>query len=46
MISLKWKEMKEEEKKVCNEKTAEAMEAYKEVLEHNKSVVAASSSAY
>ncbi|TQD73003.1 hypothetical protein C1H46_041465 [Malus baccata] len=47
MISLKWKEMKEEEKKVWNEKAAEAMEAYKkEVLEHNKSVVAASSSAY
>ncbi|KAM1535955.1 hypothetical protein FF1_014845 [Malus domestica] len=47
MISLKWKEMKEEEKKVWNENAAEAMEAYKkEVLEHNKSVVAASSSAY
>ncbi|KAB2608728.1 high mobility group B protein 6-like [Pyrus ussuriensis x Pyrus communis] len=46
MISLKWKEMKEEEKKVWNEKAAEAMEAYKKVVwEHNKSVVAASSSA-
>ena len=36
--------MKEEEKKGWNEKAAEAMEAYKEVLERHKSVVAASSS--
>ncbi|KAM1025138.1 hypothetical protein ACFX2C_038342 [Malus domestica] len=45
MISLKWKEMKEEEKKGWNEKAAEAMEAYKkEVEEYNKSAAAASTS--
>lgn len=42
MISVKWKEISEEEKKVWNGKAAEAMEAYKKELEeYNKSVIAA-----
>nr|XP_009599657.1 high mobility group B protein 6-like isoform X1 [Nicotiana tomentosiformis]XP_009599658.1 high mobility group B protein 6-like isoform X2 [Nicotiana tomentosiformis] len=39
LISLKWKELSEEEKQVWNNKAAEAMEAYKkEMEEYNKSV--------
>nr|GMD01612.1 high mobility group B protein 6-like isoform X1 [Ipomoea batatas] len=38
LISLKWKELSEEEKQVWNSKAAEAMEAYKKELEeYNKS---------
>ncbi|XP_038882160.1 high mobility group B protein 6-like [Benincasa hispida] len=39
MISVKWKELSEGERKIWNDKAAEAMEAYKkEVEEYNKSV--------
>ncbi|KAL0547011.1 hypothetical protein IC582_016932 [Cucumis melo] len=39
LISVKWKELSEEERKIWNDKAAEAMEAYKkEVEEYNKSV--------
>ncbi|XP_030951920.1 high mobility group B protein 6-like [Quercus lobata] len=39
LISVKWKELSEEEKKAWNDKAAEAMEAYKKELEeYNKSV--------
>ncbi|XP_057802606.1 high mobility group B protein 13-like [Salvia miltiorrhiza] len=42
LISLKWKEISEEEKQVWNEKAAEAMEAYKKELEtYNKNLAAA-----
>lgn len=41
LISVKWKELSEEEKQVWNEKAAKAMEAYKkEVEEYNKKLVA------
>ncbi|KAL2902727.1 High mobility group B protein 13 [Bienertia sinuspersici] len=41
LISLKWKEMKEEEKKMWNAKAAENMEAYKkEMEEYNKKTAA------
>ncbi|XVF13006.1 hypothetical protein REPUB_Repub08aG0169900 [Reevesia pubescens] len=41
LISLKWKELSEEEKNGWNAKAAEAMEAYKKELEeYNKSVAA------
>ncbi|KAL7159950.1 hypothetical protein ABFS83_01G062500 [Erythranthe nasuta] len=41
LISLKWKEMSEEDKQVWNSKAAEAMEVYKKELEeYNKKVVA------
>ena len=37
LISMKWKELGEEEKKVWNDKAAEGMEAYKkEMEEYNK----------
>ncbi|XP_074264979.1 high mobility group B protein 13-like [Silene latifolia] len=37
LISLKWKELSEEEKKIWNDKAAEGMEAYKKELEeYNK----------
>ncbi|OVA01925.1 High mobility group box domain [Macleaya cordata] len=39
MISVKWKELSEEERKIWNDKAAEAMESYKKELEeYNKSV--------
>ncbi|XP_060206883.1 high mobility group B protein 13-like [Lycium barbarum] len=39
LISLKWKELSEEEKQVWNKEAAEAMEAYKkEMEEYNKNV--------
>ncbi|KAI3974876.1 hypothetical protein MKX01_004987 [Papaver californicum] len=42
LISVKWKEMGEEEKKIWNDQAAEAMESYKKELEeYNKSVAAA-----
>ncbi|XP_021292290.1 high mobility group B protein 6-like [Herrania umbratica] len=42
LISVKWKEISEEEKNVWNAKAAEAMEAYKKDLEdYNKSVAEA-----
>ncbi|RZC84890.1 hypothetical protein C5167_047670 [Papaver somniferum] len=45
LISVKWKEMAEEDKKIWNDQAAEAMEAYKKELEeYNKSVAAANSS--
>ncbi|GKV40076.1 hypothetical protein SLEP1_g47750 [Rubroshorea leprosula] len=41
LISVKWKELGEEEKQVWNSKAAEAMEAYKKELEeYNKSTAA------
>ncbi|GLT78124.1 hypothetical protein SLA2020_496700 [Shorea laevis] len=41
LISVKWKELGEEEKQVWNSKAAEAMEAYKKELEeYNKSAAA------
>ncbi|PQM42550.1 high mobility group B protein 6-like [Prunus yedoensis var. nudiflora] len=41
LISVKWKELSEEERKPWNDKAAEAMEAYKKELEeYNKSVAA------
>ncbi|KAF3448679.1 hypothetical protein FNV43_RR09392 [Rhamnella rubrinervis] len=41
LISVKWKEMNEEERKIWNEKAAEAMEAYKKELEeYNKNIAA------
>lgn len=41
LISVKWKELGEEEKQDWNAKAAEAMEAYKKALEeYNKSVAA------
>ncbi|PRQ17472.1 putative chromatin remodeling & transcriptional activation HMG family [Rosa chinensis] len=41
LISVKWKELSEEERKVWNDQAAEAMEAYKKELEeYNKSVAA------
>ncbi|XP_050377231.1 high mobility group B protein 13-like [Argentina anserina] len=41
LISVKWKELNEEERKVYNDQVAEAMEAYKKELEeYNKSVAA------
>ncbi|KAH7513778.1 high mobility group B protein 6 [Ziziphus jujuba] len=41
LISVKWKELNEEERKAWNEKAAEAMEAYKKELEeYNKTVAA------
>lgn len=40
MISVKWKELKEEERGVWNVRAAEAMEVYKKKMEeYNKSVV-------
>lgn len=42
LISLKWKELSEEEKKIWNDKAAESMEAYKKELEeYNKQAEAA-----
>ncbi|KAK1564809.1 hypothetical protein Q3G72_012127 [Acer saccharum] len=42
MISVKWKELSEEEKQAWNAKAAEAMEAYKKELEeYNNSIAAA-----
>ncbi|KAI3979253.1 hypothetical protein MKX01_007729 [Papaver californicum] len=42
LISVKWKEMGEEEKKIWNDQAAKAMESYKKELEeYNKSVAAA-----
>ena len=39
MISVKWKELSEEERKMWNEKASVAMEAYKkEIEEYNKSI--------
>lgn len=41
LISLKWKELSEEERQVWNGKASEAMDAYKkEFEEYNKSVAA------
>ncbi|KAL6174816.1 hypothetical protein ACLB2K_051461 [Fragaria x ananassa] len=41
LISVKWKELSEEDRKVWNDQADEAMEAYKKELEeYNKSVVA------
>ncbi|XP_054823545.1 high mobility group B protein 6 [Prosopis cineraria] len=41
LISVKWKELSEGERKVWNDKAAEAMEAYKKELEeYNKSIAA------
>ncbi|KAL0393651.1 UNVERIFIED_CONTAM: High mobility group B protein 6 [Sesamum latifolium] len=41
LISVKWKELSEEEKQIWNEKAAEAMEVYKKELEaYNKKVAA------
>ncbi|KAK4262868.1 hypothetical protein QN277_028368 [Acacia crassicarpa] len=41
LISVKWKELREEERKLWNDKAAEAMEAYKKELEvYNKSMAA------
>ncbi|KAK9143941.1 hypothetical protein Syun_013341 [Stephania yunnanensis] len=43
LISVKWKELNEADKKIWNDKAAEAMEAYKKELEeYNKSAVAPS----
>ncbi|KAI3943158.1 hypothetical protein MKW92_021425 [Papaver armeniacum] len=45
LISVKWKEMGEEDKKIWNDQAAEAMESYKKELEeYNKSVAAVNSS--
>ncbi|TXG64530.1 hypothetical protein EZV62_011524 [Acer yangbiense] len=42
LMSVKWKELSEEEKQTWNAKAAEAMEAYKKELEeYNNSIVAA-----
>ncbi|XP_022732770.1 high mobility group B protein 13-like [Durio zibethinus] len=41
LISVKWKELSEEEKNSWNAKAAEAMEAYKKELEEYKSTAAA-----
>ncbi|KAK1572914.1 hypothetical protein Q3G72_012740 [Acer saccharum] len=42
LISVKWKELSEEEKQTWNTKAAEAMEAYKKELEeYNNSIAAA-----
>ncbi|KAJ6933729.1 hypothetical protein NC651_008968 [Populus alba x Populus x berolinensis] len=44
MISVKWKELNEEERQIWNFKAAEAMEAYKKELEeYSKSLAAATS---
>ncbi|KAJ7004218.1 high mobility group B protein 13-like [Populus alba x Populus x berolinensis] len=44
MISVKWKELNEEERQIWNSKAAEAMEAYKKELEeYSKSLAAATS---
>jgi upstream-binding transcription factor len=41
LVSLKWKDMSEEDKQVWNGKASEAMDAYKkEMEEYNKSIVA------
>ncbi|CAN1254261.1 High mobility group B protein 13 [Linum perenne] len=41
LISLKWKELKEEERQIWNAKAAETMDAYKkEIEEYNKSLAA------
>jgi upstream-binding transcription factor len=40
LVSLKWKDMSEEDKQVWNGKASEAMDAYKkEMEEYNKSIV-------
>ncbi|KAM7257176.1 hypothetical protein ACFE04_012917 [Oxalis oulophora] len=45
LISVKWKELSEEERQMWNAKAAEPMEAYKKQLEeYNKSVASSSSS--
>ncbi|KAI9175000.1 hypothetical protein LWI28_026038 [Acer negundo] len=41
LISVKWKELSEEEKQTWNAKAAEAMEAYKKELEEYKNSIAA-----
>jgi upstream-binding transcription factor len=41
LVSLKWKDMSEEDKQVWNGKASEAMDAYKKKMEeYNKSIVA------
>ena len=41
LISMKWKELSEEEKKVWNDKAAEGMEAYKKEMEESNTQLAA-----